>query len=272
MVLAMEMMMKFNFHGEPYDKLLTSFVSFYAGVTMLKCIYNKADIPKSAKKYIIDMKTNDTPSNGLEAIYSCIFGKKPNETIVDKYTGAKLWKAGKSFVNGRAKKIANIKSGRAGDFWESIAIMQSRFNSHSTHYQLVKKAMLVWNKLDTDEKGEAINAAYHLIMQADFDKELEMELYTINNELMMTANLDGTYSMSNYAKKFLRKLDILPLKEEGEEGADPTTQSTGSIASNQEKLFGGKLIKRRVRKFKAIKYKDPRKVKQHSNEDSETCQ
>jgi hypothetical protein len=32
-------------------------------------------------------------------------------------------------------------------------------------------------------------------------------------------------------------------------------------------MFGGKLIKRRVKKFKSIKYKDPRKVRDMTSEE-----
>ena len=268
--------MKNDFKGEPFDRLLTSFVNFYTGVVTLKCIFkNVNDAPQSLKKYLIDMNFNSSPRNRLEALGQYIFGKKANEDTLDKYTAAKLWKSGKSFVNDRITKIAKIKSGSPGTFWENIAVLQSRFQVHNSNFKCLRKAMLVWDKLETDEKAEAINIAYSLIMQADFDNELETELIALNNELMATANVDGTYSVSNYAKKFLKKLNILPLKEDDiapdaqsvMSSPDSTLQSTSSIAAHSEKLFGGKLIRRRIKKFKCILYKDPNK--RRSNENNE---
>jgi hypothetical protein len=78
--------MKFNFHGIPYDKLLTAFFGLYVGVALMK----SAD-KKSVARYDKNMDVNsENPSNGLEALAVCIFGKKPNETIVDKYTRNKI--------------------------------------------------------------------------------------------------------------------------------------------------------------------------------------
>jgi hypothetical protein len=268
--------MKVNLHGEPFDKLQKSFVSFYAGVAMLKCIFkNTNDMPQPAKKYMIDMNFNSkTPRNTLEALGTCMFGKKPDETTVDKYTGAVLWKNGKSIIGNRTAKIAKIKSSTNAQLWENIMVLQSRYEVSGQQYKAIRKAMLVWDKLDTDEKAEAINAAYMLIMQSGFDSALEADLVTINNGLMATANVDGTYSLSGYAKKFLKKINNFPLKEDGDIAPDAASvtqgdgcQSTGDVAQKSDKLFGGKLIKRRVKKFKSIKYKDPRKVRDMTSEE-----
>lgn len=258
--------MKFNFHGIPYDKLLTSFFGLYVGVALMK----SAD-KKTIQRYDKKMDANtEAPSNALEALAVCIFGKKPNETFVDKYTGIKLWKAGKSFVSQRTKKLLNIKDAKPGVFWESIMVMQSRFSINNSHIQEIKKAILLWDKLDSDEKQEAVNAAYQMVILSDVDNKLEMEMHDLNNELLLKTSVDGTYSLGGYAKRFLKKINVLPIPvKEDEETAgiqDSTVQSTGDIAHKSGKLMGGKLIKRKVKKFKSIKYKDPRKIS--CNQDS----
>jgi hypothetical protein len=178
--------------------------------------------------------------------------------------GIKLWKAGKSFVNNRAKKITEIHNAKPGVFWESIMVMQSRFSIHNSHIQEIKKAILLWDRLDSSERQEAVNAAYQMVLMSDIDKKLEMDMHELNNELLLTTSVDGTYSLGGYAKRFLKKINVLPLpiKEDEETDGiqDSSVQSTGAIASKAEKLVGGKLIKRRVKKFKSIKYKDPRKL------------
>lgn len=185
--------------------------------------------------------------------------------VVDTYTAAKLLKSGKSFVIDRVSKIKNIKRAQPSVFWENILVMQSRFGIHNINIKKVKKALVVWNKLDTDEKAEIANIAYQLILSSDLDRKLAEKMSEINNTLLMTAADDGTYSLSGYAKKFFNKLNKGEVFESDESGDSMTS---GSIADNPQKMFGNKIIKRKIKKFKAIKFKDPRKVNQVNTENS----
>jgi hypothetical protein len=42
----------------------------------------------------------------------------------------------------------------------------------------------------------------------------------VNIKFLATANVDGTYSLSGYAKKFLKKINNFPLKEDGDIAPD----------------------------------------------------
>lgn len=154
-------------------------------------------------------------------------------------------------ILGFHEKISNGNPIDPFEMAEYIRILTLRLPMRTERINHIRIGLFNWDSLDANEKDSVISKTFYLLMERDPNSPLLPRIRTISNSNLLRA------SDKNLLKDIVKIVEedggdggeTMPANPEGSLAMIPGTTSS-SIASAPFRLFNGKIVRRKIKKWK----------------------